>query len=226
VLVQIVVLWTSAKNPATPLGGILGSLQLLCAIGPRPEMRGADLELLKLLRATNRSTSTMARRRFACRMARSSGGIDPARVKIANIPFPESGYRWGDIVLHDGEPNGERVSGETRYDVFDVLERWSPSEIPTIVIEADCGSEEDALALIEMFESSHFAAEDWTRSVRPLCQACSTGKPGDHDHPFTKDGAFHSFGIACPAGLAATILERWALSSPQVRRYKWKNADD
>lgn len=35
--------------------------------------------------------------------------IDPARVVIKNVPLPESGHRWGDIVLHDGAPNGHRT---------------------------------------------------------------------------------------------------------------------
>lgn len=62
--------------------------------------------------------------------------IDPARVVVKNVPLPESGRRWGDIILHDGAPNGHRTFGDRTYSVFDELERWQPSEIPTL--ETSC----------------------------------------------------------------------------------------
>ena len=34
--------------------------------------------------------------------------LDPARASLASIPFPESKYRWKDVVLNDGEPVGFR----------------------------------------------------------------------------------------------------------------------
>jgi hypothetical protein len=35
--------------------------------------------------------------------------IDPARTVVQNIPLPESGRRFRDIVLNDGAPNGTRT---------------------------------------------------------------------------------------------------------------------
>lgn len=32
--------------------------------------------------------------------------IDPVRVRVLNVPYPESGFSYGDIVLHDGAPVG------------------------------------------------------------------------------------------------------------------------
>ena len=152
--------------------------------------------------------------------------IDPARVKIENIPFPESGYRWGDVVLHDGAPNGERLVHGRTYSVFDVLERWSPSEVPTFVLHTEGASDRDRLELIAIFEQNHFAAEDWTSNVRSLCRACSTGQPG-HTHPAASEGEdYHSFGIACPMGLAAALLEQWSATSPKSRRYEWAVSSD
>ena len=37
--------------------------------------------------------------------------IDPCRSRIINVPLPESGYRMGDIVLHDGASTGRRADG-------------------------------------------------------------------------------------------------------------------
>lgn len=36
--------------------------------------------------------------------------IDPARLEVLSIPLPSSGRRWGEVVLHDGVPHGERVT--------------------------------------------------------------------------------------------------------------------
>src|SRR6185436_9533696 len=35
--------------------------------------------------------------------------IDPARAIIDSIPFPKSGHRYSDLLLHDGAPNGYRM---------------------------------------------------------------------------------------------------------------------
>lgn len=36
--------------------------------------------------------------------------LDPARMEVLSIPLPSSGRRWGEVVLHDGVPHGERVT--------------------------------------------------------------------------------------------------------------------
>lgn len=48
--------------------------------------------------------------------------IDPVRARIESIPLPESGYRYFDIVLHDGAAVGYREVGEMEYPVFNALE--------------------------------------------------------------------------------------------------------
>ncbi len=36
--------------------------------------------------------------------------LDPARIEVLSIPLPSSGRRWGEVVLHDGVPHGERTT--------------------------------------------------------------------------------------------------------------------
>lgn len=36
----------------------------------------------------------------------------PAHAVIASVPLPESGHRFRDVLLHDGEPKGTRPSAE------------------------------------------------------------------------------------------------------------------
>jgi len=130
--------------------------------------------------------------------------VCPARIKIQNIPLPESGHRWGDVVLHDGAPNGERVVDGRAYPVFDELERWGPSEIATLECMVRCASDDDVDALIDAFRVERFDAEDWSTNVRTLCKACSEGVPeAVHDHRFPAGEEEHVVGIAAPPVLAA-----------------------
>jgi hypothetical protein len=54
--------------------------------------------------------------------------ICPVRSRIVNIPTGATGFRHGDIVLHDGAPVGYRSNsyGKQR-PVFSVLELFDPS---------------------------------------------------------------------------------------------------
>jgi tetratricopeptide (TPR) repeat protein len=143
--------------------------------------------------------------------------IDPARVVVLNVPTPPSGHRWGDIVLHDGAPNGERRLGDQVYAVFDELERWQPSEIPTLEVQVTVEDAAGGDALAEIFDAAGFAAQDWTGTVRILCRRCSQGQP--HAHPPNEVGPERTFGLAAPLGEAVGLLREWAVSGSGTRAY-------
>lgn len=138
--------------------------------------------------------------------------IDPARAVILNVPFPSSGHRWGDYVLHDGVPNGERRWDGRTYAVFDELARWHPSPTPTLVAEVGCEDESDSRALSDVFESAGRAAEDWSMKVRMLCAACSEGRAHEtHEEHGDATGwdTTRRFGLAAEMELARDLLDRW-----------------
>lgn len=146
--------------------------------------------------------------------------VDPARVVIMNVPTPASGHRWGDVVLHDGAPNGERTAGGHVYGVFDELERWQPSPIPTLEVQVTVAAETDAQALTDLFDQAGYAAQDWTTSIRPICRQCSEGHPPrDHEHPAPSFAPDRRFGLAAPPDPAAQLLSEWAATQPATRQH-------
>jgi hypothetical protein len=143
--------------------------------------------------------------------------IDPARVILESIPLPESGFRCGDVVLHDGEPRGERVLAGRTIAVFDVLARLSPSAIPTLRAQVSCEAPTDSAELVERFLGAGSRAEDWTESVRLLCKRCSEGAPGEfheHDPDESTWSAARDFGLSATLEDADALLSAWAAEAP------------
>ena len=144
--------------------------------------------------------------------------IDPARIVVENIPLPGSGHRWRDVILHDGEPQGERSVGDRIYPVFDELERWEASEVATWECLVS-GTTEEIAHLKDRFTEGGWAIEDWTASVRRLCRDCSLGSVGSHHHgPFISTIEGSHVGIAAPRDVAETILDTWAHSADHRTR--------
>ena len=106
--------------------------------------------------------------------------INPVCARINSTPFPESGFRHGDIVLHDGAAVGYRKYGDYEYPVFNVLEMFTPSSYETRIATVSIASDADLEALDAAFATTHSSFEDWTQSVRTLCRACSEGLPHEH----------------------------------------------
>lgn len=138
--------------------------------------------------------------------------IDPVRARIENVPLPESGFRRGDVVLHDGAAVGHRVSGGKSYPVFNVLALFEAGPYATWLAEVSADGVADVKALCDALDAAGAAAEDWTTNVRTLCKQCSEGTPHDvHDRRLVAepDGRYR-LGIA-PADVAAAkrALHAW-----------------
>ena len=91
-------------------------------------------------------------------------------------------------MLHDGVPHGERTTARraTPIPVFDEIELWAPSPVPTWVVLLEAATEADRDALEQLAADAGFAAEDWSSSVRLLCRTCSESRmpsdEGDGEH--------------------------------------------
>lgn len=112
-----------------------------------------------------------------------SDGICPVRSRIINIPTGATGFRHGDIVLHDGAPVGYRLDAQAQERaVFNVLELFEASRFNTYEAAIEVESAEGLKELERACENAGIMIEDWTASLKNLCNACSEGKPHEgHD---------------------------------------------
>ncbi len=140
--------------------------------------------------------------------------IDPARAVIESVPLAASGRRYGDLLLHDGAPNGYRLLGTREMAVFDELQVLQASAYSTFEAVVEGANGEDVDELPERADIGGVAIENWTRSLHTLCKACSEGRPfaeGGHDHakPASADGVWRLGIAAREASEARGALETW-----------------
>jgi hypothetical protein len=132
--------------------------------------------------------------------------ICPTRARVVSIPFGERCF--GEVVVHDGAPNGERIIRGRRYPVFDELLLWKESESPTFRASVSSRSTPDLEALAETVEAAGLALEPVSNMVlHPREEsegrielAPDPARAGDHD-----------ILLAAPDQAAArAVLEQWA----------------
>ncbi|WP_147653654.1 tetratricopeptide repeat protein [Vulcaniibacterium gelatinicum] len=157
--------------------------------------------------------------------------IDVVRARLLNVPLPESGYRHGDIVLHDGARTGERRCGDRTVPVFNALERLARSEFQTFTVFLACDAPEDLASLLEARVPGIAEIEDWTDTVVHYCLRCSYGAP--HRHASAAEAgrigawrAERNLGIAAQGRASVMrLLERWKGRGRRVDGVELREAD-
>jgi hypothetical protein len=141
--------------------------------------------------------------------------IDPARGVIRSVPLPESGHFFGDILLHDGAPNGTRVRNGIEVPVFDVLTRLNVSEFRTYILDIPGATASQRATLCDLAHESGMAAEDWAESVSFICRSCSEGRPHDaHDGQLRQSRPGLPFAVAAATDQQLELLvEKWRHSA-------------
>jgi hypothetical protein len=112
--------------------------------------------------------------------------LDPARAKIANVPTPESGFRFGDIVLRDGVPNGFRVWQGVEVPVFDSLGLWKSSGFGTFELVLESAAPEAIGWLRESCKARGWGFEE-CNLIRHLCEADDRGTISATSRPIPDD---------------------------------------
>lgn len=146
--------------------------------------------------------------------------LDPARARIENIPFLETDFHYGDVVLNDGAPVGYRMLNEREYPVFNALELFESSSYSTGIVLVEVDSDGDLDILEKSFSATRSHFEDWTRNTRMLCRACSEGRTHEqHDHDGSAEWSNERrLGIAIyPGDDIRKILTQWqAISKGRI----------
>lgn len=139
----------------------------------------------------------------------------PAHAVIASVPLPESGHRFRDVLLHDGEPRGSRRIGDRDVSVFDELEKLHDSGLPTWQAQVEGTTPEDAEALGDIAGPRDLGVDDWS-GIRVMCSDCSHGTPDPgHLHPPASRGAA-AFGLAGHEEDVRACLDEWLRLRPHL----------
>ncbi|SDK95156.1 hypothetical protein SAMN04487913_104212 [Arthrobacter sp. ok362] len=135
----------------------------------------------------------------------------PAHAVIASVPLPESGHRFRDTVLHDGEPKDTRRLDEQEVSVFDELGRLEESGVPTWQAQVIGASADDIQALSDLLEQRGLGLDEWS-GIRLMCSKCSYGEPENgHNHiPATSDAK--RLGLAGHESDLGEAMETWLAS--------------
>ncbi|RZU73992.1 hypothetical protein EV384_2428 [Micromonospora kangleipakensis] len=140
----------------------------------------------------------------------------PARAQVLNVPTPESGRRFGEIVVHDGAPNGERTVDGRTYSVFDELLLFRASGLPTTTVEVTAATPEDVRALAALFDEHGYAAEP-SSGVRMICACCSESSVAQDSHHAVAGG--QRVNLAAPVDEIPALMERWQSAARERRSW-------
>jgi hypothetical protein len=137
--------------------------------------------------------------------------IDPARAIIACVPLPQSDHRFGDLLLHDGAPNGFRKVGDKQVPVFDELQLLATSGYGTFEVIISGVGPEDVESLADLASERGLAAEDWSSNLRMVCRACAEGSiVGKHTHDDIDQTDYRRIGFAAVSEIQTReILRKW-----------------
>ncbi|MFE9359128.1 tetratricopeptide repeat protein [Streptomyces olivaceoviridis] len=138
----------------------------------------------------------------------------PTRGRVMNVPVT-GGRRFGEVVVHDGEPKGHRVVEGREYPVFEELLLFQPSELTTLTATVNAGEAADLDALIELFDRHGYGAEPASGS-EVLCACCSEGT---HEQERKTHGGAQRVSFGAPEEEARRLLGQWAAQTPIGRRW-------
>lgn len=132
--------------------------------------------------------------------------ICPTRARVVSIPFGDR--RFGEVVVHDGAPNGERVVDGRRYPVFDELLLWKSSVFATFRVSVSCTAATDLEDLGDAVEAAGLAVEPVSSMV---VHPPDESEGGVEMTPDPAQAGEHDLLLAAPDATAArAVLERWA----------------
>jgi hypothetical protein len=140
--------------------------------------------------------------------------IDPCRTRLEEVPVPETGNLWHDVVLHAlvdwaaWRPLGHPI-------IFDELERLEPGPYSTVEVDVTVPAATDLADAVARLTRAGLSAEDFS-SYRYGCDWCDEYSPHAHDGPGGERIwlTVHRIGVAGAHGAVAAVLREWASAAP------------
>jgi tetratricopeptide (TPR) repeat protein len=139
----------------------------------------------------------------------------PTRARVITVPF-DPARRFGEVVLHDGAPNGERIVQGQRYPVFDEIMLFTPSELATLSVTITASTSDDVEALLDAFGADDLGAEVLS-SGQLFCKCCSEDAQAVER---TVEAGRQTVLIAAPEHRATELLDRWRSDRPGERGWE------
>jgi hypothetical protein len=141
--------------------------------------------------------------------------IDPTRAMLENVPTLQSGRHYGDIVLHDGAPNGYRKFHGHEVPVFDEMLVIHKSDYLTFEIRMEGSNAAEMKEFERICEGYAVECENWTTNVGMVCKQCSEGRPHQrHDHELKPIEGVYLFGLAAKnRQQVEQVLESWMIKT-------------
>lgn len=143
----------------------------------------------------------------------------PARALLLSVPF-DPARRFGEVVLHDGAPNGERIVQGTPIPVFDELMLFAPSEVATLSVTITGAVAGDVEALLELLGANDLGAEALS-SGQSLCRCCSEASQTVES---SVEAGRQTVLIAAAEHRASELLEQWRSARPHDRQWNGLHA--
>jgi hypothetical protein len=124
----------------------------------------------------------------------------PTRARVVSVPF-DPARRFGEVVLHDGAPGGERYADGRRHPVFDEIALFTPSEVATLTATVTGSTSGDLDALLDSFTDRDLGAE------------LVDGQPRGGN------ARRHTVLIGAPERRARALLDAWRAAAPARREW-------
>jgi hypothetical protein len=140
--------------------------------------------------------------------------ICPTRARVLSVPL-DPARRFGEVVLHDGVPNGERLTGDAKVPVFDEIALFTASDIATLSATIVAAAPADVEALSDAFYGNGFGLEVGGSRVM-LCTCCSEGSV--RQEPRLAAGQ-QAVLIGAPEDRSRELLDDWQSVAPADRTW-------
>jgi hypothetical protein len=140
--------------------------------------------------------------------------ICPTRARVLSVPFAPA-RRFGEVVLHDGAPNGERQVSWGTVPVFDEIALFTPSDIATLSAMIVASTPEDVSALSDAFHRNELGLEVVSSGV-PLCTCCSEGTVRQEE---SRAAGRQAVLLGAPEDRSRELLDDWRSAAPDDRAW-------